>query len=175
MRVGSPTMQRAGGGAWSASAATSSGAPAMVVSSSKERQRWIGRFSSWASRPGTAAMAQAQKPFMSTVPRAISRPSWRRSAKGSACQAWPSTGTQSLCADSATPPATRGPMMACSAALAPLASGMTRLSTPNASSVARVNAMQSRFDRALVVSNATSRARIPIASSAAPISPAVFL
>ena len=62
-----------------------------------------------ALRRGTAASAQAMKPFMSDEPRPKSRPSRSVSAKGSLDQGWPSTGTTSVWPDRMAPPATFGP------------------------------------------------------------------
>ena len=163
MPVGSPTTQKPAGGAASSSV-TRRWAPAALVSSSCVNQRWTGRCSSIAANSGIIAMAQAAKPFMSEVPRPISRPSCRRSLKGSASHSCPSTGTQSTCAESAAPPATRGPTMACRFAFTPAASRVMRLATPCAASHDCTSCIRSRLLFRLVVSNATSRSSSPKAS-----------
>ncbi len=120
MPVGSPTMHSAGFCPLSARSAHRRRAPPQSTSSSYEMNRWIGRRSPAARKPGTAARQQATKPFMSAVPRPISRPSLRRMRNGSALQAWPSTGTTSTWPDSAMPPGPAGPIVACRFALVPV-------------------------------------------------------
>jgi hypothetical protein len=56
---------------------------------------------------------------MSVVPRPTTRPSCSRRRKGSPDHGWPSTGTQSVCPESTTPPGTAGPMRASRFAFVP--------------------------------------------------------
>ncbi len=61
---------------------------------------------------GKRARMTAMKLFMSAVPRPNSLPSAARSANGSLCQSWPSTGTTSVWPDSMMPPMPGGPIVA---------------------------------------------------------------
>ncbi|KVK84611.1 hypothetical protein WS90_11565 [Burkholderia cepacia] len=94
--VGSPIRHRRGRCARAASASSIGRTPRQPTSSSYENARCTGTPGGRATNAGTAASADAMKPFMSAVPRPYRRPSRSVSRNGSTVHACPSTGTTSV-------------------------------------------------------------------------------
>ena len=129
MVVGSPTITIRGLTSECPNSAIIGRTPRHPISSSYENAMWIGVLSVRALNSGTAASTQAKNPFMSVAPRPATRSPRSFNRNGSLSHVCPSTGTTSVCPDSATPGTPLGPIVANRFAFSPSGDITSRLET----------------------------------------------